>query len=285
MYRAIDMRLRPPYKSFATTAFYTNLEANKRTKSAYESKAAYSHSMEDMLAEMDECGIEIGVAVARESNWGAPAYNKDLLGLLEEYGDCFVGFPHLQYGREDADPLKIIDDYIINGPCIGAYMEPGFRYEAVQLNVDDERLFPIYEKLEQNNIPLIIQYGGGKATLEYYGAVNIFNLCHAFPKLKICLTHGGWPQVLDMIQQTFCNDNLYLSPDFYFRGYPGSQEYVAAANGILSDKILYGSAFPLATLQETMAQYLESGVKMEVLPKILRENALHFLGLDETENK
>lgn len=278
MYRAIDLRLRPPYKSFATTSFYQNLET--RREEGVVSQAAVQRDMDLMIKEMDENNIVYGVAVARESEWGGAAKNSDLPGLLADYPNRFIGMIHLQYGAEK-NPLDSIDEYIVNGPCTGVYIEPSFRFEKVLMHADDERLFPIYEKCQANNIPLILQYGGGVNTIEYYDPSDIYRLAEAFPKLKICISHGGWPQVMLMIQQAYAHENVYLSPDFYFAGWPGSQDYVIAANTILSKKIIFGSAFPCVSLPDALKIYLEAGVKEENLDDILYGNAARFLGLEE----
>ena len=71
MYPVIDLRLRPPYKSFATTSFYQNQE--KRRSEGTESRAAIERDMDLMIKEMDENNIVYGVAIARESEWGGAA--------------------------------------------------------------------------------------------------------------------------------------------------------------------------------------------------------------------
>ena len=81
------------------------------------------------------------------------------------------------------------------------------------MHADDERLFPIYEKCEKHHIPFILQYGGGINSVEYYDPSDIYRLAEAFPDLKICITHGGWPQVMPMIHQAYAHKNVYLSPD------------------------------------------------------------------------
>ncbi len=58
------------------------------------------------------------------------------------------------------------------------------------------------------------------------------------------------------------------------------QDYITAANTILADKIIFGSAFPCISLPDALKLYLEVGVKMESLPKILYDNAARFLGLE-----
>jgi len=275
--KAIDFRLRPPYKSFGHTAFYDGaIEAAKNGKKVPET--VLKRSMELMIQEMDENNVEIGVAVARESNWGGSAKNSDLPGLLEDYPGRFIGVPHIQFDP-DKDPIETIKKYVTDGPCSAIYMEPGFRFEKIQLHADDKRLYPIYEYLQKNNIPLLLQYGGGVNTVEYYTPSDVYHIADDFPELKVAITHGGWPQVMPFIQQAYAHKNVYLAPDVYFSGFPGSQDYITAANTILSDKIMFGSAYPLISLKETREKYDNVGVREDVLPKILYDNAAKFFGL------
>lgn len=283
MIQAIDMRLRPPYKSLKNGMLFKGYQtpgqvAFRDNMDLHASQAAIELSMELFLQEMDEWGIVKGVVMNRNTNGGS---NQELVELLAEYPGRFIGAPHIQ-PIEGA--LQEIEDLIINGPCSLIYMEPGFRMEREPMHADDERCFPIYEKCQSANIPIILQYGGGKNSTEYYSPLDIFRIAETFPKLKICISHGGWPQVIEHIQQAFAHENVYLSPDYLFAGYPGSHEYVVAANGILQDKTLFGSAYPLASLQDAVTMYLEAGLKAEVLPKILYKNAMRFLGLEKDEN-
>lgn len=287
MTKIIDLRLRPPYKSFTTTAFYENYnsEANiqQRLENGWsESEAATKKSMDLMIKEMDENHVVYGVAIARESNWGGAAKNSDLLGLLADYPNRFIGVPHLQYGAEK-DPLKTIDEYVINGPCSAVYLEPGFRFEKHLMHANDERLYPIYEKCEHNNIPVLLQYGGGVNSVEYFTPSDIYHIAEDFPKMKLAITHGGWPQVMPMIHQAFAHPNVYLATDIYFNGYPGSHDYVFAANSILKDKIMFGSSFPGFSLKDAVNLYLSSGLKEENLEKVLYKNAAKFFNLDLDE--
>ena len=81
MYRAIDLRLRPPYKSFATTSFYQNLET--RREEGVVSQAAVQRDMDLMIKEMDENNIVYGVAVAREKiHWTASMSTSSTVHVL-----------------------------------------------------------------------------------------------------------------------------------------------------------------------------------------------------------
>ena len=101
----------------------------------------------------------------------------------------------------------------------------------------------------------------------------------AFPKLKIGLAHGGWPYVTEICQMAVNRGNLYLAPDFYMIESPGQADYIMAANCLLKDRLMFASAYPLMPLKESSEYYMNSGIKEEILPKVMYQNAAEFLNL------
>ena len=55
-----------------------------------------------------------------------------------------------------------------------------------------------------------------------------------------------------------------------------------AANGLLKRKILFGSDYPLITPDRWRRDFADLGIKDEVRPLILKENAVRMLGLAST---
>ncbi len=55
---------------------------------------------------------------------------------------------------------------------------------------------------------------------------------------------------------------------------------VRQANSLLQDKVLFGSDFPLLTPQRWRRDLDALGLKEQVVPKILKDNAVRVLGLD-----
>lgn len=279
--KIIDARFRPPYKTLTNSFLYNGYDTPgqivfRQQMGLTESVAARTKSMPAMLQEMDQYNIFKGVICTRVTDGGD---NDELAELLEAYPGRFIGFPHIEpYDSKRA--VAEIERLVVNGNCTGIYLEPGFRMEKIVMHADDERMNPIYDICSQEDIPIILQYGGGKNTVEFYTPTDLDHIMANFPKLKIMLSHGGWPQVMDFIHQTFKHPGVYLSPDFYFYGYPGSQDYITAANGILQDKMIFGSAFPLANLRDTIKMYVDN-IKPEILPKIMYENAARFFKIDD----
>lgn len=287
MVKAIDMRLRPPYGSNkGMVANYMNAAnlAWREQMQFSQSQAAVSGSMEDMIKEMDEAEIEIGIAVTRMWPKDGKFDNTELLGLMEEYSGRFISVPQIEYAQGIDLALQQIDEVVVNGPCKAIYMEPGFRLTPMIMHADDERLAPIFEKCEKDNIPVILQYGGGVNPIEYYTPTDINHLAVRFPNLKICISHGGWPQPVLFCQLAYAYRNVYISPDMYFDKFPGSSEYQIAAKMLLQNKMLFGSAYPLLSLNDAVEMHTRI-IPENVLPKIMYKNAAIFLGLEGAEQE
>ena len=279
--KILDARFRPPYKTLLDSFLFKGYDAPgqivfRQQMGLSESVAARTHSMDDMFKEMDAHNVVKGVVCTRVTDGGS---NEELVELLEKFPGRFIGMPHIQ-PADGADAIAEIERLVVNGSCTGIYLEPGFRMEKIVMHADDSRMDLIWDCCEQYDIPIILQYGGGKNTVEFYTPTDIDHVMAKFPKLKIMISHGGWPQVMDFIHQAYKHPGVYISPDCYFDGYPGSHDYIVAANGILQDKMIFGSAYPLYSLKDTIAMY-RSNLKEEVVSKIMYENGARFFKLDD----
>ena len=74
--------------------------------------------------------------------------------------------------------------------------------------------------------------------------------------------------------------NLYLCPDMYMYNMPGVSDYVMAANTFLSERFLFGTAYPFIGFREGVEQFKALPFKPEVLPNLLYRNAIKALKLD-----
>jgi predicted TIM-barrel fold metal-dependent hydrolase len=54
---------------------------------------------------------------------------------------------------------------------------------------------------------------------------------------------------------------------------------VQYANTLLKDRVLFGSDYPLITPERWMKDFEVAGFKPEVMPAILKDNAVRLLGL------
>jgi predicted TIM-barrel fold metal-dependent hydrolase len=93
-----------------------------------------------------------------------------------------------------------------------------------------------------------------------------------FPELLIVASHAGWPFTQDMIAVAWRCENVYFENSFYHFA-PGAGLLVEAANTMISDKMLYASAYPFVPLGETLQRFGTLGFTAEVREKVLYRNA------------
>lgn len=280
----IDFRVRPPFKGYLADYLFTNIEEiDENLSPKYGARAAQSaldRSLEELVEEMRQLGVVKACVPIRRANNPAST-NQDLVDLLPVYPEQFVGMAGLDV-RDTAASLAEIDTFVSHGPCQGVLLEPSIykNGEAMYAN-DAERLYPLYEKLEQEDILTAITFGGlGSPDVSYYQPQIIDQVVRDFPKLRVVVCHGGWPWTAAICAVALERDNLFICPDIYQLHTPGCQEYVQAANYMLSDKILYGTTYPLIAMADGISCYQNSGFLPHVLEKVMYHNAARLLKIE-----
>lgn len=278
--KIIDMRCRPPFLPYLDkNGMFDMLSKNPfgpcNFPQRFGMQAAQSvqeQSMERLFEEMDRAGEIIGMVSIRKNSRGYE--NEALMDLLLQYPKRFIGSCGVA-SDGGTDSISVIKKYAVEGPCKAVFIEPGFE----GIFMDDEKVFPIYEYCEQAQIPLMVSFGGFHGpTAEYCNAVHADPVASTFPDLKIALCHGGWPWVEAAIHLAFKAPNVYLSPDIYALHAAGGRNYLEAANYMLYDKFLYGSAYPCVDIEGSVAHYL-ANLRPEVTENIMYKNAAKFLNL------
>lgn len=190
-------------------------------------------------------------------------------------------------GRDATNPLTYLilrskKEFPFQYPDVslrGIVMEPGLT--KTPMFVEDERIFPLYERCQALGVPVMLMVGSNCGPdIEYSKPEYAERVAKAFPKLNIILSHGGWPWVTEAIHVAYRYKNVYLLPDLYQFNGPGSGEYLAAANYILRDQMLFGSAYPYVSLREAVDYFLEGRLRPVAQPAFLAGNARRILELE-----
>ena len=282
----IDCRLRPPARGFLNLSLFRDTERTKRMSRCFgmpQAPSTAQRSTELLLKEMDSAGITMGVVPGRRAYpFLGGVSNEDIVAIMNDYPGRFLGVAGIDpTNRQEA--LDEIDTYVKNGPLVGVGLAPGLLPTPMYPN--DRRIYPIYEKLEAEGIPLLLMAGGGNGPDLSYGFPAILDQIAAdFPKMTIINTHGGYPYVTEVLFVAYKRPNIYICPDMYLFNFPGWQDYVTAANGFLQDRFLFGTAYPFIPLEEGVAHFKNMPFKPEVLPKLLYKNIATALKLDLPEN-
>lgn len=275
----IDFRLRPPLGGFLNTLMYSAGERRDgftRTVGFEPSPAAQQQSMDLLMREMEEAGVDKGVVVGRLAGTLGSVSNDDVARIVRDYPGRFIGAASIDPTHRVA-ACKTISDAVANG-FKAINIEPGSY--PIPMYADDRRLYPIYAHCEDLGVPVILMVGGTAGPdLSYSDPIRTDRVLTDFPNLKVVVVHGGWPWVTEILHIAFRRPNLYLSPDMYFSRMPGWEEYVKAADTFLADRMLYASSFPFCPVRDYKQWFETLPIRPENMEKVMGGNARRLLGL------
>ena len=275
----IDFRLRPPLKGFLDMIMYADAERRDRITRQHGMEPAPSagaRSMELLISEMVAAGVTTGVVMGRYSDLYGSVSNQDVADIVTAYPGRVIGIGSVDpSNRKNA--IKQIDEALALG-LKGINLEPGAY--PVPMYADDRRLYPIYAYCEDKGIPVVVMAGGGAGPdLSYTFPVHIDRVAGDFPGLRIAISHGGWPWVQEILHVAFRRPNVYVSPDQYLCNMAGTDDYVKAANGFLSERFLYASSYPFVSVKQYADWFRHLPIKPELMERLMYRNAAEFLGL------
>lgn len=275
----IDFRLRPPLKGFLGMVMYA--EAARRDRITRQhgmepAPSAQAKSMPMLLQEMDAAGVTLGVVMGRYSGVYGSVSNQDVSDIVKAHPGRFVGIGSLD-PSDRKNAFKQIDEALALG-LKGINIEPGAY--PTPMYADDRRLYPIYAYCEDRGVPVVVMAGGSAGPdLSYTVPVHIDRVAGDFPALRVAISHGGWPWVHEILHVAFRRLNVYLSPDQYLCNMPGMNDYIAAANGFLSERFLYASSYPFVSVKQYADWFRQLPIRPELMEQLQYRNAARFLGL------
>jgi uncharacterized protein len=178
--------------------------------------------------------------------------------------------PHHGDGTKAADRLRDLGVAAVKIHTVHQHLSP-----------DDERLRPLFGRLQELRMPVIFHTGTSRfpgADNSYADPTPIGAVCSRFPDLPVILAHGGRPDQTDAalaIVEGFDNAWLDLSscPPSRLTAYFGDLETLAA-------KTLWGSDWPgpgVPGMGANVEAFLKLGLSEAANRAILHDNATRLL--------
>ena len=280
----IDMRCRPAYlhdffgKTPGTPDHDVVRWLNRRVGTRGDDQHfARSATPEGFLAQITDAGLTRAVVVGRHTpNQHLP--NDDIAGIVALDPTRLTGIGAVDpIVQGEAHALAEAERAIRTLGLRGIDVEPGFG--SPPRHPDDRTYFPVYELAQSLDVPIFLMSGPTTPDPRYNDPSGIAAIAQAFPRLKIGVFHGYWPNVQAILGLAFRWENVHLIPDMYLFQ-TGSEAYVNAANGWLGDQLLFGSSYPFRPIGQSIDDALALGLKDAVLDRFFHDNAARILGLD-----
>lgn len=276
----VDFRGRPPTKEYLGFFLQERTKyINYRLGAKEVSKAFIEGSLDLFFQEMEEAGITKTLALGRNCPPVIPGANSaipndHIKDLVDKYPDKIIGMAGIDPGNIVHDALPEIDRSIKKLGLKGIHIEPA---RSLVSYPNDKRLYPIYEKCVELDIPVVLMTGPyAGPNIEFTNPLHIEDVCKDFPKLNVIAGHGCWPWVNEVVGVAFKYPNFYIVPDCYMF-MPGASIYIEAANSFLADQMIFGTAYPYRPLKQTVDEFMALPIKDEAKEKMLYKNALRLL--------
>ncbi len=281
----IDFRGRPPSKEFLTYFDPEMITELAKRRAGTVSKAFLNASVDEFIEEMDEAGVDYAVALGRNSpklDAGTIKFpagviaNQHLVDLQTQYPNRIIGMAGIDVANTIHDAIAEIETYVEGRGLKGIFIEP---QRAFLGHPDDHRNFPVYEKCLELDVPVVIMTGPlAGPDIGFADPAPIDRVATRFPDLKIVCGHGCWPRAHEMVAVALKHPNVYVSPDSY-QLHPGSGVYVEAANDFMIDQYLFGTAYPVRPLKQTVEAFERLPFTAAAREKAMGGNAQQLLGL------
>ena len=158
----------------------------------------------------------------------------------------------------------------------------------INLPPDDRRYYPFYELCVDLGVPVSVHASANWTTSRAsdLGHPRHFDqVACDFPDLKLILSHGGYPWVLEACLLAWKHPNLYLElaahrPKYFTAPGTGWEPLLRFGQTTIQDKILYGSgAFLIGRpVAELLDEFRALPLRPAVMEKWLWRNAARVLG-------
>lgn len=196
---------------------------------------------DELLFQMDEAGVAKSVLFACE----APivySSNEYVADLCRKHPDRFIGFASVNPLRKDA--VKIIESAVDKLGLKGIKFHPPLQ----NFYPNDKRVFPVYEKASQLEVPVVFHIGttpfASLARLDTAYPILIDEVACAFPDLRIMLTHLGtlWHNEAFMVAEK--NPNVFIDTSAYVYEIKDllTKEIIQRVG---EDKFIFGTDYPM----------------------------------------
>lgn len=166
----------------------------------------------------------------------------------------------------------------------------GFKFHPTVQGFDpsDEAYYPLYAALQDARVVALFHTGqtgigagmrGGRGfKLGLSNPILLDGVAADFPDLQIIMAHPSVPWQDEALSVATHKHNTWIdlsgwSPKYF------PESLVRAANSYLRSRVLFGSDFPLLTPDRWMRDVEQTPLKPEVMPGIMKDNAIRLLGL------
>jgi len=174
--------------------------------------SAYRMEAGMYLEAMDEAGVDKLVVLGKDYGFTGDRRNdnladEDTATFVKAHPDRFIGFTAVHPDRDIAVNVERIERAVSELGLRGVKLNPASGFYP-----NDRRLYPVYEKITELKIPVVIHMGikppSEESRLKYCHPIYIDDVAADFPEMKIVIAHAAYPWVEDLVMAALYAPNV-----------------------------------------------------------------------------
>ncbi|MDP2619289.1 MAG: amidohydrolase family protein [Hyphomicrobiales bacterium] len=215
----------------------------------------------------------------------SPVPNDHIADAVKKHPDVFLGFGAIDpwQGKLAQDEIKRCKEEL------GLHGIGELNPARQQFFPNEQRFYPLWDEAQRQKLPVMFHSGmagAGAGTpggmgfkLKYTQPIHLDDVAADFPELKIICAHPSWPWTSESLAIARHKSNFFIDLSGWAPKY-FPQELVQNVNTLLQDKALFGSDWPVLSVDRWMKEFSELEIKPEVRQKVLLDNAKNLFGLN-----
>lgn len=250
-----------------------------------EERASLGECLDNLQKAMRRNRVDVAIVLTsykvnpgRPSTHDAVAATRDLKHIYIVAGISFLNFDEAEVAR--------LRPYLEDGSVRGLKLYPG--YEPYYPN--DPKLRSVFALAEEFGVPVMIHSGdtyNPMGRVRYSHPLHIDDVAVDYPNVNIIICHIGNPWIRDCMEVVYKNKNVYTDisglvlGDFNdrFEEFMRKQLQEMLLYGVEPDKVLYGTDWPISSMDSYLEFIEELRIPDREKKKILSENAIKLFKL------
>ncbi len=212
-----------------------------------------------------------------------PSSIDDLVSRMSDHNDVLIPFGSVD-PRTGMDAItearRQVEKLGVRGfkfhPSVQGFDPSSPKYDSLWQAIAELHV-PVLFHTGQNGIGAGMP-GGGGIRLRYSNPMLLDDIAAAYPEMTIIMAHPSVPWQEEANSIAIHKPNVFIdlsgwSPRYF------PESLVRFASTMLSEKLLFGTDFPLITPEKWLTEFESLPIRDDVRPFILRRNAMRVLGL------
>lgn len=250
-----------------------------------EDVASLKECLDNLEREMRRNRIDTALVLTSYKVTPGRPSTRDAVEATRPLNHIFV-VAGISYAHFHPDKIDELREFIKEGSVRGLKLYPGYE----PFFPSDPKLRPVFDLAEETDVPVMIHTGdtfSPRGKLKYAHPLQIDDVAVDYPNVKIVLCHLGNPWFRDTMEVVYKNANVYTDisglvlGDFTdrFEVYMSKQFQEMMLYGLEPDKVLFGTDWPISSMESYLKFMDELKVPEREKRKILFDNAAKLFKL------